>query len=183
VNPTLQTVLEGMEIIWAPGVEAVKVQQGLGVRSLTDAGAALERAGYEVCYVDLPEKVSGVATIIDGKRYIMLNRAKCAQHLQFTVPHELGHHILHLDASRDPGPLGAPSKGAAEFQAHQFAAMWILLLATDEERQEVLSQNPESLVIVTLCLLMTAGVILVPLIAHLWCYLCRTSLPEPVPGK
>lgn len=180
MNPTLQTVLEG---IWAPGVEAVKVQQGLGVRSLTDTGAALERAGYEVCYVDLPAKVSGVAAVIDGQRYIMLNRAKCAQHLQFTLPHELGHHILHLDASRDAGPLAAPSKDTAEFQAHQFAAVWIFLLATDEERQDVLSQNPESLVIVALCLLMTAGVILVPLIAHLWSYLRRASLPEQVPGK
>jgi Zn-dependent peptidase ImmA (M78 family) len=172
-------------MIWAPGAEAVRLQQSMDVRSLADTSAAVERAGYRICYVDLPKKVSGLATVIEGQPYIVLNRAKSVAHLQFTVPHELAHHILHLDASRDPGPLGAPSKGTAEFQAHQFAAMWIFLLGTDEERQNVLNQNPESLVIVGLCLLMTAGVILVPLIAHLWSYLRRTNLPEPepVPGK
>ena len=54
MNSSLEVMLEGLEMIWAPGAEAVKVQQALGVRSLADMPAALERAGYEVCSVDLP---------------------------------------------------------------------------------------------------------------------------------
>jgi Zn-dependent peptidase ImmA (M78 family) len=180
VNSSLQAVLESLELIWAPGAEAAKVQQALGVRSLADMAAALERAGYEVCYVDLPERVSGFAKVIEGKPHIVLNRAKSAEHLRFTVSHELGHHVLHLDASRDP-QTGLPSEGIAEFQAHQFATLWVLLVANDKERQDVLNQNPEWLLVGATSLLMTAGVILIPLIAHLWSSL--SGLPRPVADK
>jgi hypothetical protein len=86
MNSSLEVMLEGLEMIWAPGAEAVKVQQALGVRSLADMTAALERAGYEVCCVDLPERVSGFAKVIEGKPHIVLNRAKSAEHLQYTIP-------------------------------------------------------------------------------------------------
>jgi len=167
MNSSLEFMLEGLEMIWAPGAEAMKVQQAWGVRSLADMPTALKRAGYEVCYVDLPDRVSGFAKVIEGQPHIVLNRAKSAEHLQFTVPHELGHHVLHLDASRDPQP-GLPSEGFAEFQAHQFATLWILHLANDKEREDVLGQNPEWLMIGFISLLMTAGAIVIPLIAHLW---------------
>jgi Zn-dependent peptidase ImmA (M78 family) len=180
MNSSLQAVLEGLDMIWAPGAEAMKVQQALGVRSLADVPAALERAGYEVCYVDLPERVSGFAKVIEGKPYIVLNRAKPKEHLQFTVSHELGHHVLHLDASPDSQP-GLPSEGLAEFQAHQFATLWILFLANEKEREEVLSQNPELLLVGVISLLMTAGVILIPLIVYLWSSL--RGLPRLVAEK
>jgi Zn-dependent peptidase ImmA (M78 family) len=174
VSSSLQDVLESLKMIWAPGAEAMRVQQVLGVRSLSDMSAAVERAGYKICYVDLPEKVSGLATVIEGQPYIVLNRAKSAAHLQFTVSHELGHHVLHLDASPDPRQ-GLPSKALAEFQAHQFATLWILLLANDKEHQDVLNQNPEWLLVGAASLLMSAGVILIPLIEHLWSSLCKLS--------
>jgi Zn-dependent peptidase ImmA (M78 family) len=180
MSSSLEFMLEGLEMIWAPGAEAVKVQQALGVRSLADMTADLERAGYEVCCVDLPKRVSGFAQVIEGKPHIVLNRAKSAEHLQFTLSHELGHHVLHLDASRDPQP-GLPSEGFAEFQAHQFATLWILLLANEKERQDLLNQNPEWLLVAATSLLMTAGVILIPLFAHLWSSLC--GLPRPVAHK
>jgi hypothetical protein len=128
--------------------------------------AALDRAGYEVCYVDLPDKVSGFAKIIEGKPHIVLNRAKSEEHLLYTMPHELGHHILHLDDSRDIQQK-LPYAHLTEFQAHQFATLWILYLANDKEREDVLSQNPEWLMIGFISLLMTAGAIVLPLIAHL----------------
>src|ERR1700674_3807941 len=157
-------MLEGLEMIWAPGVEAAKVQQAWGVRSLADMTAALERAGYEVCCADLPERVSGFAKVIEGKPHIVLNRAKSAGHLQYTIPHELGHHVLHLDDSRNPQPR-LPSADLTEFQAHQFATLWVLLLANDKEREDVFRQNPEWLMVGLLSLLMTAGAIVIPLIA------------------
>jgi Zn-dependent peptidase ImmA (M78 family) len=166
MNSSLEVMLEGLEMIWAPGAEAVKVQQALGVRSLADMTAALERAGYEVCCVDLPERVSGFAKVIEGKPHIVLNRAKSAEHLQYTIPHELGHHVLHLDDSRDVQQK-LPSAHLTEFQAHQFATLWILLLANEKEREDVLSQNPEWLLVGFLSLLMTAGAVVIPLIVHL----------------
>ncbi len=166
MNSSLEVMLEGLEMIWAPGTEAVKVQQALGVRSLADMTAALERAGYEVCCVDLPERVSGFAQVIEGKPHIVLNRAKSAEHLHYTMSHELGHHVLHLDDSRD-SQTKLPSADLMEFQAHQFASLWILYLANDKEREDVLSQNPEWLMIGFISLLMTAGAIVIPLIAHL----------------
>ena len=180
MNSGLEVMLEGLEMIWAPGAEAVKVQQALDVRSLADMPTALKRAGYEVCYVDLPVKVSGFAQVIEGQPHIVLNRAKSAEHLQFTVSHELGHHVLHLDASRDL-QQGLLSEGLAEFQAHQFATLWILLLANYKEREDVLSQNPEWLLVGFLSLLMTAGAIVVPLIAHLWSSL--RGFPRPAGDK
>ena len=166
MNSSLEVMLERLEMIWAPGAEAVKVQQALGVRSLADMTPALERAGYEVCCVDLPERVSGFAQVIEGKPHIVLNRAKSAEHLQYTMPHELGHHVLHLDDSRNHQP-GLPSKDLAEFQAHQFAILWVLALAKDKEREDVLGQNPEWFMVALISLLMTAGAVRIPLIAHL----------------
>lgn len=166
MNSSLQALFESLELIWVPGTEAVKVQQALGVRSLADMPAALERAGYEVCYVDLPDRVSGYAQVIEGQPHIVLNRAKSAEHLQYTMPHELGHHVLHLGDSRNPQP-GLPSAGLMEFQAHQFATLWILYLGNDKEREDVLGQNPEWLMVGFLSLLMTAGAVVIPLIVHL----------------
>ena len=180
MNSSLEVMLEGLEMIWAPGAKAVKVQQALGVRSLADMPAALDRAGYEVCCVDLPERVSGFAKVIEGKPHIVLNRAKSAEHLQYTMPHELGHHVLHLDDSRNPKP-GLQSADLMEFQAHQFATLWILLLANDKEREDVFRQNPEWLMVGFISLLMTAGAIGIPLIAHLWSSL--RGLPRPVAGR
>jgi hypothetical protein len=177
MNSSLEAVFEGLDMIWTPGAEAMKMQQALGVQSLAEMPAALERAGYEVCYVDLPERVSGFAKVIEGKPHIVLNRAKSVAHLRFTLSHELGHHVLHLDPSRN-AQLGLPSKDFAEFQAHQFATLCILFLANEKEREDVLSQNPELLLAGVMSLLMTAGVILIPLIVYLWSSL--GGLPRPV---
>jgi hypothetical protein len=182
VKPSLETVMKVLEVIWAPGVEAIRVQQSLAVHSLADLSAAVQRAGYEVCWVDLPGKISGFATVIEGQPYIVLNRAKSAEHQQFTIVHELAHHVLHLGASKAP-QLGSLSEGTAEFQAHQFATLFLLLLANDENREDVLNQNPEWLLIGAASLFMTSGVIVAALIAHLWSYLSEARPARPGVGK
>src|SRR5712692_4672108 len=165
---SLDMVLEGLGMIWNPGVEALKLQQELSVRSLEDVSAAAERAGYEVCYADLPMRVSGFALVIAGKPCIVVNRAKSPQHRQYTVAHELGHHVLHVNPSHDPNKLGLSTEGMADFQAHMFASALVIWVMKDEEREDVLRQNPESFAILLASIFITAAIILIPLLAYLW---------------
>jgi len=177
-------VLKALEIIWTPGIEALKLQKELNVRSLEDTAAAAERAGYAVCYADLPMKVSEFAAVIAGKPIIVVNRAKSPQHRQYTVPHELGHHVLHLNPSRQSHQLISSSEdGMAEFQAHMFAATWVIWVADDEEREDVLKQNPESALILFSSVFMSLGIILISLIVYLWPRLFRARLPGLIEKK
>ena len=141
---SLEIVLQCLGKIWEPAGEALNVQNEMGVHSLEETQAAVERAGYEICHVDLPEKVSGFAEIIADKPYIILNRQKSRQNLQYTVPHELGHHILHLNPLRKSNQLGFPRVGNVEFEADLFATSWLLFLGKDKQRHDVLLRNPES---------------------------------------
>ena len=129
--------------IWEPAGVAFRVQRALGVRSLEDTTCALERAGFEICLVDLPEKVSGVAAIIADRPHIVLNRAQSQAELQYTLPHELGHHKLHLNPVRDYDSLGFPDLGDAEFEAELFAMSWLFFLDKDKQRKSMLLQNPD----------------------------------------
>ena len=119
------------------------MKHALGVRSLEETTGALERAGYEVCSVDLPEPVSGIAAIIADRRHIVLNRAKPQEELQYTVLHELGHHTLHLKPVRAYDPLGFPGSDEAELEADLFAASWLFFLKDNRQRNAVLLWNPE----------------------------------------
>ena len=175
-------VLEVLGMVWTPALEAVKLRQDLDVRSLKDTCAAVERAGYKICYSDLPAKVSGFATVIAGEYYIVINRAKSPRHQQYTVPHELGHHVLHMNHSRNPDQPALPSKGLEEFQAHMFATMWVIGVAKDDERKDVLRQNPESSVMLCISVVMTGGIIVVALLTHLLSRLFPKLFPSVV-GK
>jgi hypothetical protein len=172
-------VLDFLGIIWTPGAEALKLQQDLNVRSLEDIPAAVERAGYEVCYADLPMNVSGVALVIAGRPCIVVNRAKSPQHQHYTIAHELGHHVLHVNPPQDRHQLGLPSKDMMEFQAHLFAAMWVMRVTNDKEREVLLRQNPESLFIPPLSILLTIAMILGALFAHL----CSRLFPAQLSGS
>src|SRR5229473_5307697 len=122
---TSDMVLVGLGMIWNPGAEALKLRLDLNVLSLEDIPAAAGRVGCKISYVDLPTKVSGFASVIADKLYIVVNRAKSPQHQQYTIAHELGHHVLHLNPAQDPNQLGLHIKDMAEFQAHMFAATLI----------------------------------------------------------
>jgi Zn-dependent peptidase ImmA (M78 family) len=136
-------VLQFLWRIWEPAGVAFRVKHALGVRSLEETTGALGRAGYEVCSVDLPEPVSGVAAIIADRPHIVLNRAKSQEELQYTVLHELGHHTLHLKPVRDYDPLGFPGSDDAEREADLFAAFWLLFLRDSRQRNAVLLWDPE----------------------------------------
>src|SRR5271163_4191373 len=126
---SLVITLQCLEKIWEPAGAAFQAQQDLGVHSLEETTGALERAGYEISHVDLPEKVSGFAQIIADRPYVVLNRAKRQQELQYTLPHELGHHVLHLNPVHDCDPLGFPGLGDVELEANLFAASWLFCLS------------------------------------------------------
>jgi len=176
------SVLEVLDVIWNPGVEARSVQKALKVQSLEDTVVAAERAGYEVAYVDLPESVSGFATVIDGQPFIAVNRAKPRSQVAYTVSHELGHHILHLKPSCRTNPLGnPPDEGMEEFEANMFAASWVYWAADSNEKNDVLRQNHES-VVLTLSIFLSLGVIVTALGMHLWSRLSKKrQLAQPVP--
>jgi IrrE N-terminal-like domain len=154
--------------IWTPAVEAGRIQKEFDVRSLGETSAAAVRAGYEVSYVDLPTQVSGLAISIAGKPHIVINRAQSREDQQYTLPHELGHHILHLNPARDPDQsLLSTHKDAAEFEADMFAAAWVMFAARDQEREDVLRENPEVPAFMALLVLMTGGILLVALLGYL----------------
>lgn len=139
----LEIVLHCLCRMWGPAGVAFRVQRDLGVHSLEETTGALGRAGYEVCFVDLPEPVSGFAAIIADRPHIVLNRAKSQEELQYTLPHELGHHKLHLKPVRDYDPLGFPGADEAELEADLFAMSWLFFLSKDKQRNTTLLQYPE----------------------------------------
>ncbi len=137
-----EIMLKILGVIWTPAMEARRTQKEFNVCSLGETSAAAGRAGYEICYADLPAKVSGFAMSIAGKPHIVVNRAKSREHQQYTIPHELGHHVLHLNPSRNPDQFVLTTdEDMAEFQAHMFAAAWVMNVADDKEREDVLRQN------------------------------------------
>jgi Zn-dependent peptidase ImmA (M78 family) len=160
-------VFVGLGIIWSPGAEALKLQRDLNMRSLEDLSAVAVRAGYEICYVDLPSKVSGFATVIASKPHIVVNRAKSPQHQQYTIAHELGHQVLHVNPPQPPNQLSPQIKGMAEYQADMFAATLIFATTNDKEREDMLKQNPESFTITVSALLMSAVILVIALILYL----------------
>lgn len=168
--------------LWVPGAEAVRLQVEFDARSLEETAAAAERAGYTVCYVDLPEKVSGFADIIDGQAYIVLNRAKSRTNLEYTLPHELGHHVLHLKPSRDTGSSELPAIATKELEAHLFAATWITRLGNDKQQKEILLENTEASTALFACVFVTVFLAVVALLAHIGSKLFpvqHRALPEP----
>lgn len=177
---TTEMLLQGFDTIWSAAGEAIKLQEELNVCSLEETAAAAERAGCEVCYADLPEKVSGFAKVIEGRPIIVLNRAKSPLNLQYTLPHELGHCVLHLDASRDAVRPRLALKGAAEFEAHLFAAFWVTDSGNGQQSREVLAANPESLVTILGGLVATLALVVIAIIAWL-CSKLASAKPLPLP--
>lgn len=165
-------VVELLKIIWMPAAMALRVKKDLDVHSLNETSAAAERAGYKVCYVDLPPNVCGFAEVIGGRPHIVVNRAKPAERQQYTLSHELAHQVLHANPSRSPSPLSI--EGMEEFQAEIFALVWIMRLARGKERENVLRQNPESAEVIFLAIAITGGILATALLGYLWSRLVRT---------
>jgi IrrE N-terminal-like domain len=169
-----EILFECLSMIWSPGGEAARLQKELNIRSLEETAAAAERTGCTVCYVDLPKNVSGFAEIIEGQPHIVLNRAKSWKNLSYTLPHELGHRVLHLRPSRDTGQAKVPDMLPKEIQADLFAAVWVILLGDDRQRTEVLTENRESSIVIYTCLILTVFVV----VAVTFISVCFKLFPE-----
>ncbi len=168
-----EIVLACLGVIWTPGGEALKLRINLNIHSMEDICDAAERAGYEVCYVDLPEKVSGFAGVIGGKPHIVVNRAKPLEHQRCTVAHELGHHVMHMNPTQAVQPLGPLTEELEEFQAQMFAATMVLGATNDGDREVVIKQNPELLAIHVAAVFITIATVVIMLII----YLCSRLFP------
>jgi Zn-dependent peptidase ImmA (M78 family) len=153
--------------IWEPASEAYKVQNEIGIRSLEEVTGAMERAGYEICLVDLPGKVSGFAQIIADRPHVVLNRAKSRQELGYTVPHELGHHILHLNPASKSNGLGFPTVCGSELEADLFATSWLLFLPDEKQRNDVLLRNSEVSRTIAIYFFLSVMVVLWAVLANL----------------
>jgi Zn-dependent peptidase ImmA (M78 family) len=161
-------LLEGLQTIWGPAAEAHRVREQLRVRSLDDSIAAIERAGYDVHAVDLPAAVQGFPMQIDDTRCIVVNRAASLARQQYTVVHELAHHVLHLADGRISEPPKEPtSSSLAEFQAHLFTATWIAGTDSTSQRNEVLRQNREASASVFVSVVLSVGMLAGALLIHL----------------
>jgi hypothetical protein len=170
-------VFELLGVIWTPAIKAMQVRRDLNVRSLEETSGAAERAGIEVAYADLPANVSGFANLIEGKPHIVVNRTKSPEDQQYTVVHELGHHLLHLNPAHTPGELVRSVDGMADFQADMFAVGWIWSCRADgRKRQDVLKQNPESSIVVFSAASMTVVILGVALLVFLWSRISRAWL-------
>jgi IrrE N-terminal-like domain len=160
-------VLDQIARIWTPGAEAIRLKTEMNVRSLAETHAALAEAGYEVYAADLPVRVSGLAAMVNGRRYIVVNRYESRTQQQFTLAHELGHHVLHLNPSSAAELVGFAEGTDQEFQADQFASVWHMFGARPEEQAEVLRRNPRAGMVMSASLMATILVILVPILAYL----------------
>lgn len=155
-----ESVVKEVARIWTPAAEAIRLKDEMKVRSLAETTAALQQAGYEVYKADLPVKVSGVAAVLDGRRYIVVNRYESRARQQFTLAHELGHHVLHLNPSPVAELAGFAEATDQEFQADQFASVWHMWGTEPEEREELLRQNPRAGRVMTASVMATVLVVL-----------------------
>jgi hypothetical protein len=146
--------LEGMQLLGSPALEATKLQSEVNAHTLEETVGAAERVGCVVSYADLPDKVSGFAETIEGRAHIVLNRAKPRIDLEYTLPHELGHHVVKDSV-----------EGLKELGANVFAVAWIMWPG-NERRDEVLQKNTEASAAMLTCLVGTLLIALVALIVY-----------------
>jgi len=180
---TFYVFVESLRMIWNPGAEAFRVKQEFGVQSVEDIPLAAERAGCEICCADLPDKVSGFVQVIAGKPHIVVNRAKPPQHRNYTIAHELGHHVLHLDPSHGSELLGVMTDGLKEHQANMFATMLVVWTTKDQEQDEMRRQNPELCLTVVAAFFLTLAAIVIALVFYLSSRLSQRQLPASIETK
>lgn len=165
---------ESLGILWKPGMEAIKLRLDLHIRALEDIPLAAQRAGIQTSYIDLPMKVSGFAKMIEGTPHIAVNRAKPSGHNKFTIAHELAHHQLHLNPSRNNDQVAQSSNAATEFEANMFATMLVASTTGGEQQEQMLAHNPEMRSSLAVTVFVTILTILAALVIWFCSYLFRT---------
>jgi hypothetical protein len=176
-------IVESLGVIWNPAMEALKLQQDLDVQSVDDIPLAAERAGYEISYVDLPAKVSGFPLVVAGKPHIAVNRAKPSKHSKFTIAHELGHHVLHINPPHDAIQAGLLTNGMAEFEANMFAATLVGRVTNHEEQAVMLTHNPEMRSTLAVSIFGTILAILIALIVWVSSHLFQRQVSTSIETK
>jgi Zn-dependent peptidase ImmA (M78 family) len=163
--------------ILAPMLEAARLRTDLNVSSLEETCFAVERAGYEIHRVDLPSGVRGAAAVDQGQPYILTNRCDCCDQHRYTVAHELGHHVLHMNPSPGIVKLGLANRDEEdrEAQADQFAVAWFMNTATPEQRDRFLQKNPQVAAVLTDSMMAVVMVALPFLILYLFSRLSKSS--------
>jgi Zn-dependent peptidase ImmA (M78 family) len=157
-------VADALGMMFNPGVEALKLQRDFDVESVEDIPLAAERAGCKISYVDLPVNASGFAKVIEGKAHIVVNRAKPSRHNKFTIAHELGHHVLHINPRHDGGQASLLTNNMAEYEANMYATMQVGTVTHGEEQEEMLTHNPEMRSTLAISIFVTLAAILIALI-------------------
>jgi Zn-dependent peptidase ImmA (M78 family) len=120
--------------------------------------------GCQISYVDLPTKVSGFARVIEGTPHIVVNRAKSSSHTTFTIAHELGHHQLHLNPTRNNDQVTQLPNTATEFEANTFATILVATTISGERQEQMLAHNPEMQSTAVVSLFATLVVILMAVV-------------------
>jgi Zn-dependent peptidase ImmA (M78 family) len=167
-------LIESFERIWKPGMEATKLYSDGSIRTLDDIPRAAVRAGCKISQIELPEKISGFAQVIEGQPYIVVNRAKPVMHSNFTIAHELGHHVLHSNPLRNADQANLLTDGETEFEANLFGATLIAAVTTQKEQDDMVRYNPEIRSALAVSIFGTLLTILMALAIWICSYLSRT---------
>jgi Zn-dependent peptidase ImmA (M78 family) len=158
-------ILEGLALVWSPGMEAIKLRLESKVQSVEDISIVASRAGYELHFADLPANVGGLA--IENTPCIAVNRTMPRHHQAYTIAHELGHQVLHLTPAQESQPPLGEFKQLGEFQANMFASILIFGVTNDADREAIIRQNPESMLVPVAAIVITVAVLAFALVFHI----------------
>lgn len=169
---------EHLGMIWNPAVEAMRLQLAVGVRSLADLSVVANQVECEIHSVDgLPSTVSGFADVLDGQRVIVVNRNKPLLHTGYTIAHEIGHHVLHLNPNRESALGSVMEDNFKEYEADLFATTLLGGIRDERERAEVQKQNGVSYLTACVPLIATIVLVVVAMIAFLFERPTQRQLP------
>lgn len=92
--------------------------------------AIIKSHGIEMVYAELPDEISGILYIDDGKNSrILVNKDHHPNRQRFTMAHELGHYVLHMNKgihidkkSFSRNMLSQTGLDSIEIEANRFAA-------------------------------------------------------------
>ncbi len=179
--PIFTLLCDVLTPLCSPGIAAARLQQEHGVRSLDETDQVVANLGYEISHVDLPEQVSGFAGIIGNKPHIVLNRAHSPGILDYTLAHELGHCVLHLDAALEKTNSEFSEILPREIEADLFAVNWTLFVGNKAQRDRLLEENPHSSAAIVMWLVLMVAAVVGVLIFGVCAKLSPKPLPLPEP--
>lgn len=165
---------ESLGIIWKPGMVAIQLRMDHDIRAVEDIPIAAQKVGCQISYVSLPTKVSGFAQAIEGRPHIAVNRAKPVSHSTFTIAHELAHHPLHFNPSRNNDQAAQSPNTAIEFEANTFATVLVATTTSGEQQEQMLAHSPEIRSTLAVSMLATFLAILMAVVIWFCSHLFRT---------